>query len=273
LQGKADADGQDVLSPLIGQLAGSVSATGAATAPATAPATAGASGAAAAAGAATASTTAGSSGTSRFGGLFGHHQAPQTAPSGVAPMDCTQIASIADAHVSMEACQKMMATQKAYDTALADPSASRPGDEHMNCDQIIAEMKQQQITAPDKAQVASAQAAVADEQAMIAKHQKEAAVQQAKDQALVDAASATDRATEMATMGVVRGRALEAAEKTVDAQDKAMNRRMLDESKPTDTKMLNTTADLASGVGTQLTANPRLARLTQLANTHHCHGS
>jgi hypothetical protein len=27
-----------------------------------------------------------------------------------------------------------------------------------------------------------------------------------------------------------------------------------------------------SGAGTQLTANPRLARLTQLANTHHCHG-
>jgi hypothetical protein len=275
LQGKADADGQDVLTPLIGQLAGSVSATGSAAAPATPPAPGGASataaGAAATAGAAASGTAAASSGTSRFGGLFGHHQAPQTAAAG-APPDCAQIAAVADAHVSMEACQKMMATQKAYDSALADPKAARPGDEQMSCDQIIAEMKQQQFATPDKGQLADAQSALADEQAMIAKHQKEAAVQQAKEQAMVDAASTTDRVTEMASMGMVRGRALETTEKTLDAENKAMNRRMLDESKPTDTRAMNSTADLMSGAGTQLTANPRLARLTQLANTHHCHG-
>ena len=177
-----------------------------------------------------------------------------------------------DAHVSLEACQKMMASQQAYNGALADPSASRPGDEQMSCEQIMAEMKQQPITAPDKAQAAEAQSAVKDEQAMLAKHQKEAAVQQAKDQARDNAASAVDRATEMATMGVVSGHALAAAEKVNDTEDKAMNRRMLDEAKPTDTRMLNTTADLTTGIAGQVAANPRLARLTQLANAHRCRG-
>ena len=262
LQGKADNDGQDVLSPLVGQLAGSVA--GSAGVPAGAPA------------ATTTTSTApaappSSSGTSMLGGLFGRHRAPPSQAPAATP-DCAQIAAMPDAHVSLEACQKMMASQQAYNGALADPSASRPGDEQMSCDQIMAEMKQQQISAPDKAQAAEAQSAVKDEQAMLAKHQKEAAVQQAKDQARDNAASAADRATEMATMGVVSGHALAAAEKVNDAEDKAMNRRMLDEAKPTDTRMLNSTAALATGAASQLSANPRLARLVQLANTHRCRG-
>jgi hypothetical protein len=261
LQGKADNDGQDVLSPLVGQLAGSVA--GSAGVPAGAPA-------------ATTTSTApaappSSSGTSMLGGLFGRHRAPPSQAPAATP-DCAQIAAMPDAHVSLEACQKMMASQQAYNGALADPSVSRPGDEQMSCDQIMAEMKQQQISAPDKAQAAEAQSAVKDEQAMLAKHQKEAAVQQAKDQARDNAASAADRATEMATMGVVSGHALAAAEKVNDAEDKAMNRRMLDEAKPTDTRMLNSTAALATGAASQLSANPRLARLVQLANTHRCRG-
>lgn len=261
LQGKADNDGQDVLSPLVGQLAGSVA--GSAGVPAGAPA-------------ATTTSTApaappSSSGTSMLGGLFGRHRAPPSQAPAATP-DCAQVAAMPDAHVSLEACQKMMASQQAYNGALADPSVSRPGDEQMSCDQIMAEMKQQQISAPDKAQAAEAQSAVKDEQAMLAKHQKEAAVQQAKDQARDNAASAADRATEMATMGVVSGHALAAAEKVNDAEDKAMNRRMLDEAKPTDTRMLNSTAALATGAASQLSANPRLARLVQLANTHRCRG-
>lgn len=269
LQGKADSDGQDVLTPLVAQLASSV-ATGGAGSGATPPTTAapaGGEGGAAAAG--TAPNTP-PSGHSLFSGMFGHRQAPQ--PAANAAPDCAKIAANADAHVSLQACQQMAAAQQAYTSALNDPSAARPGDEQMSCEQIMAEMKQQQFTAPDKQQLADGQRAVAAEQQMLAKHGKEAAEQQAKDQALVDAASATDRATEMATMGVVSGRALDAAEKTVQAQDKAMNRRMLDESKTTDTKFLDSGAGFATTAGAQLTANPRLARLTQLANTHRCRG-
>ncbi|HYM28230.1 MAG TPA: hypothetical protein VET66_08770, partial [Steroidobacteraceae bacterium] len=80
------------------------------------------------------------------------------------------------------------------------------------------------------------------------------------------------RATEMSTMGLVSGHALAAAEKVNDTEDRAMGRRMADESKPTDTRMMSSTADLATGAANQLSANPRLARLVQLANAHRCRG-
>ncbi|HZC76232.1 MAG TPA: hypothetical protein VE258_00705, partial [Ktedonobacterales bacterium] len=157
LQGKADNDGQDVLSPLVGQLAGALA--GSASAPA--------AGAPAATTNSAPAAPPSSSGTSVLGGLFGRHRAPASqAPA--APPDCAQIAANVDAHVSLEACQKMMASQQAYNNALADPSAARPGDEQMSCEQILAEMKQQQISAPDKAQAAEAQSAVKDEQKMLA---------------------------------------------------------------------------------------------------------
>ena len=262
LQGKADNDGQDLLSPLVGQLASAVGNPGSAPAGAAAPAATTGS---------TPSAPPGSSGTSMLGGLFGRHKAPAT-PAAASTPDCAQIAANPDAHISLDACQKMAASQQAYNNAASDPNAARPGDEQMSCDQIMAEMKQQQISAPDKAQAAEAQSAVKDEQKMLAKHTAEAAAQQARDQARVDAASAVDRATEMSTMGLVSGHALAAAEKVNSAEDRAMGRRMADESKPTDTRMMNSTADLATGAASQLSANPRLARLVQLANTHRCKG-
>lgn len=36
--------------------------------------------------------------------------------------------------------------------------------------------------------------------------------------------------------------------------------------------MMAQSGDFAAGAGKQLTANPRLARLRQRANAHHCHG-
>jgi hypothetical protein len=42
---------------------------------------------------------------------------------------------------------------------------------------------------------------------------------------------------------------------------------------PTEVKMNSQTADFATGAASQMTANPRLARLTQRANSHHCKGS
>src|SRR5262249_32713771 len=76
-----------------------------------------------------------------------------------APMDCEQMAKDSHGSVSVETCKQMMATMQAYQNATSDPSASRPGDDKMTCDQIIAEVKQQQFTKPDQAKVVDAQAA------------------------------------------------------------------------------------------------------------------
>lgn len=264
LQGKADADGQDVLTPLMTQLAGSIASPASGEAQAPSPATSSTSG----------TDPAGSAGgSSMLGGLFHRHTPPpQNQPTPGAPPDCAAIANMPNMPISADACQKMMGAQQAYNAALADPRASQPGDEQMSCDQILAELKQQQYTVPDKAKVAEGQATAAREAALLNKHVAEVQEEVVRDSATMEAASMADRATEAATMGVVQGRATAAAEKVVQAREKASNERMIAESKPTDTALMNITGDSISSAGQQLTANPRLARLTQLATNHHCHG-
>jgi len=274
LQGKADADGQDVLSPMVQRLASAVSG---AAQPGTA--AAGGAAAAAAAGAGAAGAAAADSSASHggvLGGLFGHHnssaQNKSASPSGQ-EIDCAKIASMPQSVFSQGTCEQMKSSQQAYNQALSDPSASRPGDEQMTCEQILAELKQQQYTVPDKNKVAEGQAVVAHEQQMMAEQQAAREKRWAAEQSAVEAAAMTDRATEAATMGLVNtNRAAAAAQAAQDAEriqgekDNAARR-------PTEQKMTSMTGDFASDAGKQLTNNPRLARLTQLANTHHCHGS
>jgi len=77
-------------------------------------------------------------------------------------MNCEQMSASSRGAISVEACKQMMAAQQAYSAAASDPTASRPGDDKLTCEQIAAEMKQQPLTPPDKAKVAEAQAATDD---------------------------------------------------------------------------------------------------------------
>lgn len=228
---------------------------------------------AAAAGQSGSAEGANSSGRSPFGGLFGHRSAPKSPMQGApGAVDCSQMASLPGTFVSKDACEKFKGAQQTYTTAAADPSAARPGDEEMTCSQINEELKKQQIIAPDKTQVAEMQNTSAEMQTKIGKEVKEAAEMQAKDQAAVNAANAADRATELATGGLVRGRALEATEKTLDAEHRAANERIRQENNPTYGKLNSQTADMASDFASQMQSNPRLARLLQLANSKRCKG-
>jgi hypothetical protein len=76
-------------------------------------------------------------------------------------MDCEQMAAASRGSMSVESCKQMMEAMQGYQKAASDPGASRPGDDKMTCDQIMAEMKQQPMTAPDKDKVAAAQASTA----------------------------------------------------------------------------------------------------------------
>jgi hypothetical protein len=265
---KAAADGQ-VSDASIAQLTRAVAAA----------AQANASGAAAAAAGSTASAASdapNSSGrSSPFGGLFGRHNASRSISQGgtsTASMDCAQLASMPNAPMTREACEKLKGAQETYTTAAADPSATRPGDEQMTCTQINDEFKQQQITVPDKSKVADAQKTVGEAQTLVAKEHKKAMEMQAKDQMAVNAANATDRATELATGGLVQGRALQATEKGLDAEHRANNERVVKEDTPTFSRLNGQTADLGADFASQMQSNPRLARLVQLANAKHCKG-
>ena len=172
--------------------------------------------------------------------------------------------------VSLADCQKFQAAQQAYTQGAA--SATRPGDEQLSCEQITAELHQQQFTAPDKDQVAAANATLTQVSADIKHGEEVAAKMQAEDTATMAAASAADTATELATGGLVRGRATQAAQKVVTARDDAANAQLVKEQRPTQQKMISQTADFGAVFGSQLQSNPRLARLIQLADSKHCHG-
>lgn len=287
LNAKADADGQDVLTPLAGQLANSVKnatgtgeKTGGGGQLATGPGTAAPPTTATTPQAATAlpTTTDGGNATPErrgfLSGLLSHRASasPAASPSmspSAAP-DCSRIANMPNAPVSFEMCQKMASANQAYTQALADPRAAKPGDELMSCQQISAELRQQQISAPDHAQTAQLQKAAADEQSMLKRHIAEQAKIQAEVQATVDAGAAVDTATEVATMGMVRPNTASAAAMAGQARARAVGERQAAERRPTEQKMMGGVADVAQDAAAQLSANPRLGRLMQLAEASHC---
>ena len=172
--------------------------------------------------------------------------------------------------VSLEDCQKFQSAQQAYTQGAA--SAARPGDEQLTCEQITAELHQQQFTAPDKDKVVAANATVTQVRADLKHGEEVAAKLEAEGTATMAAASAADTATELATGGLVRGRAMQAAQKVVDERNAAANAQLVKEQRPTQQKMIRQTSDFSSDFGSQLQSNPRLARLVQLADSKHCHG-
>lgn len=174
--------------------------------------------------------------------------------------------------MTLESCEQMVKAQQAYTAAAADPSAARPGDEQMSCEQILAELKQQNIQAPDAAKAADASAAIAEKRTLMAKQTAEATKVMAEEQAKVDAAAASDRAVQLATGGIVQGHAAAAAAEAAQARGRAEGARMAKESAPTDQKMMSTTSDLMGDMSKQLQANPRMARLMQLAQARRCKG-
>jgi hypothetical protein len=274
LSAKATADGEDVASSLIPQLTKSVAAVAQGKDQGTALAQSAAQTSTQAASGASSDAQSSSSG-SRFGGFFGHRSISNAKTTGGnmgGSMDCAKLASMSNAPMSLEACQQLQNTQQAYNQAASDPSAQRPGDEQMTCAQITAELKQQQYAAPDKNKVAELDGTLKDQQKIIKKEEAILAKRQAEAQAAVAAATAADTATEVATAGLVRGHALNAVEKTLDAQDKVEKERVMREDLPTTRNMINQTAGLSADFGQQLQANPRLGRLMQLADSKHCKG-
>jgi hypothetical protein len=281
LQAKAKADGEDVLSPLVERLAANVvgAATGQAPTAPTAPA-APKGGDNAGGG----SSAGGSGGGGGFlGGMFGGRgssaatsksTSPAAAPlNGMPPgMDCDKIAAMPGATMSAESCKKMMGAQQAYNAAGADPSASRPGDEQMSCDQIMAEVQQQQYKAPDKVKVAQGQAAGTELQAKLSQQQAEITTIAVKQQAELDTAMAADRAAEMASGGVVRPQTAMVVQQQQMAQNKVTGERMAKERAPQERQLMTSTGDVAADAGQQIANNPRLGRLIQLASAKHCKG-
>jgi len=265
LQTQAGADGQDVVGPLTQQAAGAIvhvaQGSGAALPDGS---SAGSSGA-------TGSTTR----SGFLGGLLGRHSSGATPPPAAANtggVDCAALASQPNSPFTADSCQQMMKAKMAYDASASSPGAAHPGDDQMTCDQILAELKQQQYAAPDASQVAQGQAAMAQEQQMLNQQQTTAAAQYAAGNAAVAAATAADTATQMATGGLVDPQAGMRAQQAMMQAGRREGEQMAQERAATEQKVVGSASNLAAGAGQQMLDNPRMARLLQLANSKHCHG-
>lgn len=204
-----------------------------------------------------------------------HAAKPRSGPDqGSMPpgMDCEKLASMPMAPMSVESCKQMMAAQQAYQSGANDPSAMRPGDEQMTCEQISAELAQQHYQAPDRAKVAEAQTAATAYQGKIKEQQAEATATAARQQAELHTALAADLAVNVATGGIVQGRATSTLQQQQMRENEARGKEMMKESAPMGQRMMNATGNLSGDMGQQLSANPRLARLMSLATAKKCKG-
>jgi hypothetical protein len=177
-------------------------------------------------------------------------------------MDCEQMAKDSRGSISVDTCKQMMATMQGYQKAASDPSASRPGDDKMTCDQILAEMKQQQFTAPDQTKVAEAQTANDALMKKTAESQAEANALAAKQSAENLASTAADQFLPNAVLA--------ARAKEQQKEQDALKAKVEKETTPLADRSTAATASVVSDVGQQVASNPRLAKLIQMSSAKRC---
>ncbi len=207
---------------------------------------------------------------SAFGCTFAWADDPPTsAPPQGQQMDCDALAKVPGSPISIDACRQMMGAMQQGSKG-GPQGGARPGDESMTCEQIAAELKTMQGVGLSRAQQEENAAAASEHQAMMAKQQAQAAALGVEATAAVNAASAADRATELATGGVVRGKSAAAVGEAYQARAKAMGEEMAAERKPTQDRLMNAAGTSTEAMAKSMQENPRFSRLVQLAGAKNC---
>ena len=198
--------------------------------------------------------------------LFGgRRDAPPPVPQSdqLDPALCDQIASIPNAPMSPEACRSMMMMQQSMKAASSDPSAMRPGDENMTCEQITAEMKQ--VGGPMVSQETAAQArTAADAQlALMEKQNAEAKALMAQQMAVGIGAGALG----MVPGGGIAASAIAAGQQ---AQAQSFAQRQQAEAAPVYAQTSRSITATTTEMGQSMQNNPRFARLMQMTVDKNC---
>ena len=190
-------------------------------------------------------------------------QGPNAIPDNLDPAMCDQMAAIPNAPMTPEACRSMIGMAQGMKTSGSDPSAMRPGDETMSCDQINAEMRS--VATPMVSAETGAQARVAAD-AQMALMQK----QQAETQGFV--AGQMAMGVGAAALGMVPGGgyAAMAAQQAMMAQQQAFAQKQAADAAPvraqTSQALTATTTEMTQG----MRENPRFARLMSLSVERSC---
>jgi hypothetical protein len=187
-----------------------------------------------------------------------------------AQVDCTAVAAQPSSPLSLEACRQMMAGAGQAQSALADARGARAGDTAMNCQDISAEMGTLQGIGLSRQSRAESDAASTQYQQTMAAQLAQLRQQAAAGAVAVTTAAAADMALQLATGGLVSGHAAQATQQAAIAQGRVQGDRMAEERRPAEQRLANATSHDTAEMARQLQANPRFARLVELALAKGC---
>ena len=183
-------------------------------------------------------------------------------PAGVSAADCDQLAAMPNAPISVETCKAMFGMATSLEAAANDPRARRPGDEAMTCAQIFDELKTMADVGLSKATTAQMATVVQQGQASAARGAVEMTAFMAETTAIGIA---------MAAMGPYVpnfvGAAITAA---WQARAVALGARQQAEQAKLSAQMSPAFSAAAAELAQSMQANPRFARLGQLAIGKEC---
>ena len=188
---------------------------------------------------------------------------PNALPDNLDPAMCDQMASIPGAPMTPEACRSMLGMAQGMKTSGSDPSAMRPGDESLSCEQITAEMRS--VATPMVSAETAAQARVAADAELALRER-----QQAEQKAFIAGQVATGIGVGALSMLPGGGYAAMAAQQAQMAQQKAFVQKQQEEAAPvraqTSQSITATTTEMTRG----MQANPRFARLMNMSVERNC---
>ena len=197
--------------------------------------------------------------------FFGAPQQPNqnAIPDNLDPAMCDQMAAIPNAPMSAEACRSMIGMAQGMKTSSADPSAMRPGDETMTCDQIHAEMRG--VSTP----MVSAETG---ERARVAAEAQMANMEKQRSEAMGFAAGQMAMGMGVGALSMLPGGgyAAMAAQQAMMAQQQAFAQKQYQDAAPvreqTNQSLTATTTEMTQG----MRENPRVARLMNMSIERNC---
>jgi hypothetical protein len=180
------------------------------------------------------------------------------------PAICDDIAGLPNPPMSLEACRSMMAMQRSMKAASSDPNAVRPGDENLNCDQIVAEMRATGGPMMSQGTIAQNKQSADATLALMQKQNAETKGFVAGQVALGVGAAA------LGAVPYVGGLASEAARMVMDAREKSFEERQANEAAPVRAQSNQALTATQNEIGGAMQSNPRYARLMQLVAEKNC---
>ena len=178
-------------------------------------------------------------------------------------VDCRAMSAMPGSPMTFEQCERQMAVTNQMQQAANMPDAERPGDDRMTCPQIVAELKQ--VTTPGVTPEHAAESVAAGRNLQRA---QEAAMSEAKGAVAVG--TATSAAAAAASIGPGGNAVSGAATQAQLAQQQAIAARQKSQLDAAMNRTMIANANSMADVAAMMRANPRFARLVQLAAGKDC---